>query len=147
ASLKVRTAFGYHAAVFGLSFRDLERSWVQRVTMENRPSRTGVVLRMARSDHWRWVSTPRWARVSSKVTSTCQRLMNQSRICLGSASRSVQRNACGWNLCLESRTRTHRMGTGGRPPWYQMAVPVANSMVRLVRPYQRGTVWRCQFVA
>jgi hypothetical protein len=35
-SLKVRTAFGYQAAVFGFSFRDLERSCVQRVTMAGR---------------------------------------------------------------------------------------------------------------
>ena len=30
-----------------------------RVTQEKRPKRTGVVRAMARSDHWRWVSTPR----------------------------------------------------------------------------------------
>ena len=41
-SLKVRTAFEYQAVVFGFSFRDLERSCVQRVTI-GRPSRTGVV--------------------------------------------------------------------------------------------------------
>jgi len=35
ASLKVGKAFGYQAAVLGLSCRDLERSWAQRVTMEN----------------------------------------------------------------------------------------------------------------
>src|SRR5690625_4767341 len=28
------------------------------VTMEERPSRHGVVRAIARSDHWRWVSTP-----------------------------------------------------------------------------------------
>jgi hypothetical protein len=31
----------------------------QSVTIENNPSRTGVVRRIALSDHWRWVSTPR----------------------------------------------------------------------------------------
>src|SRR5208337_3189805 len=40
---------------------------------ENRPSRAGVVRAMARSDHWRWVSTPRCSRVSSKVVSMDQR--------------------------------------------------------------------------
>jgi hypothetical protein len=35
---------------------------------------------------------------------------------------------------------------GGKPLWYQTAVPVAISTRRLVRPYQRGTVWRCQMV-
>src|SRR6266446_2356063 len=58
ASLKVRTAFGYHAAVLGLSFRDLERSCAQSVTIENKPSRTGVVRRIALSDHWPWVGPP-----------------------------------------------------------------------------------------
>jgi hypothetical protein len=29
------------------------------VTIENNPSRSGVVRRIALSDHWRWVSTPR----------------------------------------------------------------------------------------
>jgi len=33
---------------------------------------------MARADHWRWVSTPRWRRVSSKVTSSDQRQQNNS---------------------------------------------------------------------
>jgi hypothetical protein len=35
----------------------------QSVTMQNRPSKMGVVRRIALSDHWRWVSVPRWARV------------------------------------------------------------------------------------
>ena len=64
ASLKVRTAFGYQAVVLGLSFRDLKRSCAQSVTIENRPSKTGVVRRVALSDHWRSVSTPRCRRVS-----------------------------------------------------------------------------------
>jgi hypothetical protein len=45
--LNVTTAFGYHAAVLGLSFRDLDRSCAQSVTIENKPSRTGVVRRIA----------------------------------------------------------------------------------------------------
>ena len=47
------------------------------VIRENSPSKQGVVRAMARSDHWRWVSTPRWSRTSRKVTSTCQRWTNQ----------------------------------------------------------------------
>ena len=35
ASLKVRTVFGYEAAVLGLSFRDFARSFAQSVMMEN----------------------------------------------------------------------------------------------------------------
>src|SRR5664279_4123085 len=144
ASLKVRTAFGYHAAVFGFIFRDLERSCVQRVTMENRPSKTGVVRRIALSDHWRWVSMPRWARVSSKVTSTCQRLTNQARISRGRALRSVARKAWGLNSPVGSRTRSQRIGTGATPPRYHNAAPLEISTRRLVWPYQRLTQWRCQ---
>jgi hypothetical protein len=33
----------------------LERSFAKSVTIENNPSRTGVVRRIALSDHWRWV--------------------------------------------------------------------------------------------
>lgn len=32
---------------------------------------------IARSDHWRWVSTPRWARTSRKVTSSCPSVQAQ----------------------------------------------------------------------
>ena len=51
ASLKVRMDFEYHAAVLGLRFFDLARSWVHSVTMENKARRAGVVRRMALSDH------------------------------------------------------------------------------------------------
>jgi hypothetical protein len=43
----------YHAAVFGLSLRDLESSCAQSVTMENKASKAGVVRKIALSDHWR----------------------------------------------------------------------------------------------
>jgi hypothetical protein len=46
------------------------------------------------SDHWRWVSTPRWARTSANVTSTCHLLTNHARMSLGRALRSVARKAC-----------------------------------------------------
>jgi hypothetical protein len=39
------------------------------VTSGNRSNSLGVVLAMAWADHWRWVSSPRCARASSKVTS------------------------------------------------------------------------------
>ena len=54
-----------------------------RVTRENSASRQGVVRAMARFDHWRCVSTPRWVRVSWKANSSCQRWMNQRRTCSG----------------------------------------------------------------
>ncbi len=83
---------------------------------------------------------------STKVTSNCQRETNHWRISTGAASRSVQRKACGGSSPRGSRTSSQRMGTGGDPPRYQTAVPVAIWMTRLVRPYQRATVWRCQTV-
>jgi hypothetical protein len=54
---------------------------------------------LALSDHWRW-ATPRCARTSSNVTSTCQRL-NQARMSCGLALRSVARNACGLGFAFE----------------------------------------------
>ncbi len=42
------------------------------MTKENNPSSAGVVRRMARSDHCRCVSTPRWVRASWYVVSTGQ---------------------------------------------------------------------------
>ena len=45
-----------------------------------------MVRAIALSDHWRWVSTPRWSRASRKVTSTCQRWTNQRTICKGSCA-------------------------------------------------------------
>jgi predicted ATPase len=50
---------------------------------------------MANAFHWRCVSRPRWARHSSRVTSSCQRSTNQARICSGAASCRVQSRACG----------------------------------------------------
>src|SRR5215210_3635580 len=43
------------------------RSWrlsraAMSVIKENSPSKQGVVRAIALSDHWRWVSTPRWSR-------------------------------------------------------------------------------------
>src|ERR1700751_3647164 len=117
----------------------LERSFAQSVTIENNPSRTGVVRRIALSDHWRWVLTPRWARTSANVTSTCHLLTNHARISPGRALRSVARNACGSSSPVGSRTRSPRIGTGGTPPRYHSAVAVEISTRRLVRPYQRLT--------
>ena len=94
------------------------------------PMSTGVVRAMAWSDHCRWVSTPRWARTSSKVTFTGQRGANQVKIALGSAFQFVHKNACGSNLPWGSRTSTQRIGTGGLPLWYHTAVPLAISTVR-----------------
>src|SRR5258708_27007381 len=40
----------------------------KRATRLKRPKSKGVERSRARSDHWRCVSMPRWARLSSKVT-------------------------------------------------------------------------------
>ena len=71
-----------------------------------------VVRAMARSDHWRWVSMPRWVRTSWKVTSSCQRRTNHSSIWVGSAAGSVQRRAWGSKVPWGSRTNTQRMRYG-----------------------------------
>src|SRR5215212_8431623 len=82
-------------------------TWVpSRATMENSPSRQGVVRAIALSDHCRWLSTPRWSRTSRKVTSTCQRCTNQRTICTGSWARSVQSRACGSKRRRGSRSST-----------------------------------------
>ena len=109
-------------------------------------SRQGVVRAMARSDHWRWVSTPRWSRTSRKVTSTCQRWTNQRTICSGSRAGSVQSRACGSKRRWGSRSSTQRIGTTGRPAWRQTAVAEQISTTRSPSPYQPGTVTRCQRV-
>jgi hypothetical protein len=36
----------------------------RKVTNKNRPNKAGIVRAMAQSDHWRWVSTPRWSLTS-----------------------------------------------------------------------------------
>jgi hypothetical protein len=76
--------------------------------------RLGAVRRLASSDHWRWVSTPRRRRTSSWITSSCQRRTNRLRIWAPSAAGSVHRSACGSNAPAGSRMSTLRIGTGGR---------------------------------
>ena len=106
ASVNVGSCLRYHAAAFGRSAVALARARLSAHTAisENNPSKAGVVRRMARSDHWRWVSTPRWARTSWKVVSTRQRETNQPRIVAAVASRSVLRNADG--SCSPDGSRT-----------------------------------------
>ena len=105
ASLKVRLVLEYHDAPLG-RLSASNRAVAQRVFMEYMPSKTGLVRRIAWSDHCRWVSTPRWARQSWKVTLTCQRLTNHPRMSMGSAVMSVQKNAWGSRSPAGSRTST-----------------------------------------
>ena len=48
-------------------------SWATKTIQETKLMSMGVVRAMTRSDHWRWVSTPRWPRTSGLVTPSCQR--------------------------------------------------------------------------
>src|SRR5918911_1998889 len=100
ASAKVKWSFRDQAGSGTVTRDRLRRCSASSVTKENRPSRAGVVRAMARSDHWRWVSRPRWRRASSKVTSSCQRWTNQARIWSGVARTSVHSSACVANLCV-----------------------------------------------
>ncbi len=146
----------------GLSYQAARR-WVMgccfcnpcaaRAVQEKSPSRTGVVRAMARSDHWRWVSRPRWVRTSRKVTSSCQRRTNHSRIWVGSADGSVHSKAWVAKEPLGSRISTQRMRTGGLPERYQTAVWEVSSTVRVAPSYQatatlaqvtRGLVKECR---
>ena len=97
ATLKPGSGLRYQAAVSGRTeaVACWTRAVAQSAIMENRPSGTGVVRRIARSDHWRWVSTSRCARTSWQVVSTRQRETNQRRMAPGPASGSVQRTALG----------------------------------------------------
>ncbi len=64
ASLKVGFGLACQAALRGRGAvaNTCINGPVHSVTSENNPSSAGVVRRMARSDHCRWVSTPRWRR-------------------------------------------------------------------------------------
>ena len=117
ASLNVGCCLRYQAVVFGPGVVAASRTKpsAHTVTRENNPSKAGVVRKMARSDHCRYVSTPRWARTSWKVVSTRQRETKKPSIVAGSALRSVLRKACGSCSPDGSRTSTRRIGTGGRP--------------------------------
>ena len=95
-----------------------------------------MVRAMARSDHWRWVSTPRWVRTSWKVTSSCHRSTNHWRIWVGSADGSVQSRAWGSKTPRGSRISTQRMVTAGLPERYQTAVCEVSSTMRVVPSYQ-----------
>lgn len=161
ASLKVAACFGYQRTHSGRRRCPAWSCVAHGVTSENKSSSAGlqpapravppgdrfaIVRRMARSDHCRCVSTPRWRRASSKVVSTRQRRTNQRRMSTGSAVRSVHRNACGSFSPLGSRTSTQRIATR-MPGWCHGAVPEAMSSLRSVRPYQPSMLTLRQRVA
>src|SRR4051812_1358482 len=59
ASLKVGACFGYQRTHSGRRPCAASSCVAHSVTSENKPSSAGVVRRMAKSDHCRWVSRPR----------------------------------------------------------------------------------------
>src|SRR5258706_1307238 len=75
---------------------------------------------MAWSDHCRWVSRPRWARLSSKVASTLQRFMKSRTIASAGCVWSVENRALGGRFPAGSRVSTgaNRQGCGAKalPP-------------------------------
>src|SRR3974377_2373091 len=72
------------------------------------------------------------------------RLTNQARMAPARAARSVARKAWGSSSPLGARTSSQRIGTGGTPPRYQIAVPLVISTRRLVLSYHRLPRQRCQ---
>src|SRR3712207_571446 len=104
---------------------------------------------MAWSDHWRWVSNPRWRRVSWKVTSTAQRIAYQVKICAADRWGSEQTKARVSARPAGSRVSTQR--TGNVLPWaLHDAVPVETSPSRRIVPsFARhpGMVMRAHLVA
>jgi hypothetical protein len=100
------------------------------------------------SDHCRRVSTPRWARASANVTSSCQRLANGAMMSAGSGATSVLKKACGSRLPSGSLTSTRRTGRGGVPGRYRKAVSEAISRAfRVLWPYREDTMTLCHEVA
>src|SRR5271165_2341880 len=148
ASLKVGRDFLYQAAGWGRTAAPgtAINPCAQTVISEYNPSSAGVVRRIARSDHCRCVSTPRCSRTSWKVVSIRQRNTKRLRIATGSRSRSVQRNAWGSRTPEGSRTRTQRIGAGGRPLEYQTEVPETYSSLPVCPPYHSAIVTWVQTV-
>jgi len=127
-SLKVASSLGYHSA-WRIGKLSGKSALANTTTRLKRPNKQGVVRSMARSDHWRWVSKPRWARTSSKVTSMFQRAMNHWSICSAETSGSEQKTAAGLMVCLGQRTSTQRIGMGVCPRRYQSETSLVSSIV------------------
>src|SRR5215218_3976084 len=136
ASAKVGCLLWYQAACLRAPAACPIRRWANKVTTENNANSAGVVLWIANSDHCLCVWNPRCLRISWKVTSSCQRITNQQRIFLGSASRSVHSRAWVLNSPLGSLISTQRTGTANKPVEYHTALAEAISTMRSPLPYQ-----------
>ena len=95
-----------------------------------------MVRRIARSDHCRCVSTPR-CRVLPRRWPRCASAGRTSAGCAsGRPSQVGAQESLRLELAPGSRTRTQRIGTTGRPGWYQTAMPETMSTARSPPPYQ-----------
>src|SRR5262249_14114427 len=77
-----------------------------------------------------------WARASSQVTSTDQRMTTHAKICPGVACRSVPKNASIRSFLSGSHTMTKRIATGGNLGVYHKAVREKTQSVLSWPPYQ-----------
>ncbi len=83
------------------------------VRLAERLTHAGVVRAMAGAGQGRWVSRPRGARASARVTALGPRRSHQVRIGAGVWSQVVDRQACDSKRLWGSRLSPQRMGTGG----------------------------------
>ena len=94
--------------------------WAARVTQEITPSRIGVVRALARSDHWRWVSTPQVGpgpgtsgkpgeqpvADQSRLTNTLQNYIQAKLYTMDSRSKANSRQSIGLTGCPTSTAPT-----------------------------------------
>ena len=107
-------------------------AWAARVVQEKSPSRAGVVRAMARSDHWRCVSTPRWAYlVEGDLQLPAQYKPFQD---LGRVRRRVGTEQ-GLSLGVSDQHPANEDGPG-LPERYQTAVWEVSSTARVMPAYQ-----------
>ena len=85
AALKVGLGLGYQAAARQGKGSECCSWWAARVTRENKPSRTGVVRAMARSDHWR-----RGAAAVERVQSGVGAVVHHHQVAVGQPTAQLQ---------------------------------------------------------
>ncbi len=142
ASLQVASALRYQAWHRPGSASGCRR-WAIKTTTRKSPKRHGVVRPMARRDHGRWVSNPRWARTASQVTAICHRPLNQASIWSALPLLSVHKNAAAWPCVLPGRvlsssyrTSPQRRRTGAGRGVYHSETPRTHATSVVCWPYQ-----------
>ncbi len=144
ASEKVGHCLSYQAALLTSNFPFACKRSASKATSENRASNTGVVRAMALWDHCLWVSTPKCALTSCKVTSMAHLLTKSVTICRAVNDSSVESKAVVLSLPAGSRKSTQRIGSASLPEWYHQAVPVASNIVFWFWPYHSEKTTSCQ---